>query len=428
MKTKVLALAALALSAVGASAQMSVVKEGERLLKAKPTFAQVEQLMTPAFSNPETSGLAVTYYVPGKAAFTEFDNMLVLRELGQLDDAGQLTMSKNLLEGLKYFKKALPLDSLPDEKGKIKPKYSKDIVNQIAGHYVDYNRAAVDFWNHQDYKGAYEAWGVLVELPKNETFAKAIGARAFADSTLSDFAFNQGLAAWQTQDYDLALAAFDKARSMGYNKKQLYDYAVGVATQAGNHPMIVKWAEAAMPLYGAEDDTYIRQIINVQLQDGKTDEALSSINSAIASDPNNSQLYWVLGIIYDYQMQQLREQAETPDKKDPKYAKSYELRDQAEQAYTKARQLKADNAGAILGLAQIALDKANDISDAAPAGASEAYFKANIAPAYLDAADMFEEVVKIDPENRNALQNLRNIYYQLRDNANYERVDALLNQ
>ena len=40
------------------------------------------------------------------------------------------------------------------------------MVNVLAGHYLDYNNAAIDFWGAQDFKGAYDAWTILLSMPK----------------------------------------------------------------------------------------------------------------------------------------------------------------------------------------------------------------------------------------------------------------------
>ena len=51
------------------------------------------------------------------------------------------------------------------------------------------------------------------------------------DSVSAEISYFQALAAWQAEKLDAALNAFDYALSKGYNKSDLYDYAVSVAAQ-----------------------------------------------------------------------------------------------------------------------------------------------------------------------------------------------------
>ncbi len=428
---KKIALAAVVcLVAAGASAQINVVKDAERAMKGNASLDDVVKIITPAFTNPETEQLAQTYYVPGKAAFNNADMLLVQRQLGQLDDKGIVAMAKNLLEGYNYFMKAFPLDSLPDAKGKIKPKYSKDMVNVLAGHYLDYNNAAIDFWGAQDFKGAYDAWTILLSMPKKHAIAKAIPSeRQFADSTLSEIAFNRGLAAWQIEKLDDALAAFDQAKSMGYNKKQLYDYAIAVASQANKNDVVAAWANEAIPLYGKEDDSYIRQIINSQLQNGEFDKAKASIDAAIAEDPTNSQYQWVLGIIYNYRKDELRREvanAQGVTDEDPRVKEINQLHADSRAAFQKAVELNPANAEAYSGLGMIIYEDAQIADAAAPVNAPQSYYDQNVTPLLKKAAECYEKAVEINPEDANSLKALRIIYYNMNDEANMNRVEQAI--
>ncbi len=428
---KRIALAAAAcLVAAGASAQLSVVKEAERAMKGNASLEEVEKIITPAFSDPQTHEMAQTYYVPGKAAFNNADMLMVQRQLGQLDDKGIQTMANCLLEGFRYFQKAFPLDSIPDAKGKIKPKYSKDMVNVLAGHYLDYNNAAVDFWGAQNFQGAYDAWTILLDMPKNPAIAKALPAeRQFADTTLSELAFNRGLAAWQIEKLDDALNAFKQAKSMGYNKKQLYDYAIAVASQAKNGDEVLAWANEAIPMYGKEDDSYIRQIINSQLEAGEYDKAKASINAAIAEDPGNSQYQWVLGIIYNFRKDELRravagEQNLTAD--DPRVKEIDQLHADTRAAFQKAIELNPENGEAYAGLGMITYEDAQVADAAAPVNAPQSYYDENVTPLLKKAAECYEKAVALNPEDRNSLTALRTIYYNLNDNTNMNRIEQMI--
>ena len=67
-------------------------------------------------------------------------------------------IGKSILEGYDFYQKALPLDTVVDAKGKVKTKYSKDIIKGIKEHYNDFNNAALFLWEVEDYPNAVKAW------------------------------------------------------------------------------------------------------------------------------------------------------------------------------------------------------------------------------------------------------------------------------
>ncbi|MDE6121146.1 MAG: hypothetical protein K2F63_05100, partial [Muribaculaceae bacterium] len=155
---KKLCFLALGLASVlAASAQTSLVKDAERAMKNGTEGAKIVEMITPAFSDPATATLAQTWYVPGKAFFKEYDELLGIKAFKPDDPkADPVKMANLLLKGYDYFMKALPLDSVADSKGKIKTKYSKDIASTLSGHLTDYSSAGADLFNSKDYAGAYQ--------------------------------------------------------------------------------------------------------------------------------------------------------------------------------------------------------------------------------------------------------------------------------
>lgn len=392
-KHLVLAAAALFAGSMAVSAQMQVVKDAERAQKGGEAPAKVVEIITPAFTNPETAKLAQTYYIPGKAMFGEFDKLFGLKSLGRLGDGDAKKMADDLVQGYGYFIKALPLDSVTNEKGKVKTKYSKDIVNTITGHVSDYNDAAITYWDLKNYKGAYDAWNIFLNLYETEPFKAKLTAPA--DTVIAEVYFNQALAAWQADSLQNALNSFEKAREKGYSKKQLYDYALGVATGLKDNEATFKWAQLGNELYGKEDPNYLGYMINTYLQNKEFDKAFTTIDAAIASDPNNSQYYFVKGVLYD-----------NMDKKAD-----------AKAMFAKAVELNGENVQALTQYGAALCQEAYALSDQAPTSVAEsqAYFDQKIKPLFEEAAIYLEKAWQLDNDNNDALRYLDNIYYNLRD-------------
>lgn len=407
-KHLVLAAAALAFGATSAYAQADVLKAAERAQKEGKAPAEVVTIITPAFSNPETSSLAQTYFIPGKAYFAEFDQLFGLKSVGKLPENGDVKMANDLLEGYGYFVKALPLDSVVDEKGKVKTKYSKDIVNTVAGHVNDYNNAALAFWEAKDYNGAYRAWDTYTSIFATEPFASKV--KAPADTIIGEIFFNQALAAWQADSLSNALKSFEKAKVKGYHKKQLYDYAIAVASSIPDQDAVFAWATEGHKLYGAEDANYLGHIINTYLQSKDFDKAFAAIDQAIATDPTNAQYYFVKGILYDNQ-----------DKKA-----------EAKAMFKKALELNPENVGALTQYGAALCQEAYAVSDAAPttltSAESQKYFDEKIKPLFQEAAVYLEKAWELDNNNTEALRYLDNVYYNLRDEAKQNEIQQRMLQ
>lgn len=401
---KILAMAAAIIAgAVAVPAQQQVLKNAERAMKDGKSPAEVVSIITPAFTNPETQGLAQTYFIPGKAMFGEFDQLYGLKQFNKLPANGAITMGNDLIAGYNYFMKALPLDSVPNEKGKIKTKYSKEIINTLTGHIGDYNEAALAYWDVQDYAGAYNAWQCLLEMAQNPTFIEHIPAGFRNDTVIGEIAFNQGIAAWQADSLAKALKSFELAKSKCYNKKNLYDYSLAVAQTMGDMDKAYEIALEAQPIYGKEDSQYIGFIINKYLQNEQFDEAFALIDEAIANDPDNAQYYLVKGILYD-------NQGKKPE---------------AKATFMKAVELDPTNSQALYNYGRMLCEEAYTISDQAPTSPAEneKFFLEKIVPLFQEAAEYLERAWDADNENIDALRYLENVYYNLKDEAKMKDVE-----
>lgn len=413
---KRISLAAIAVAMFfGASAQTAVVKEAERAMKDGKEAAAVVKIITPAFADPSTATMAQTWFIPGKASYSQYDHLLGLKQFNKLPENGDQLMGKLLIDGYDYFVKALPLDSVVDAKGKVKTKYSKEIVNTLVGHFADYSSAGADLYNAKDYDGAYRAWDIFCAIPEIPAAKNSLQKNGTlpADTIFGEIAFNQALAAWQAEKLENALAAFNKAKNYGYKKKQLFDYAISVATGLNNQEAILELSKEAMPLYGKEDPMYIGQIANYYLQNKQLDQAFDFINQAIAIDPTVSQYYVIQGVLYENSAD-ANADAETKAK----------ARQNASEAYQKAIQLDAKNAQAVYNYGRILCEEAYALSDQAPTRQDEytEYFNTKIKPLFLKAADTLEDAYNLDTENTDILKYLENVYYNLNDEAKLNDV------
>ena len=359
-------------------------------------------------------------YDAGKAEFDKFDQLLKVKMIGQTVD--EKSMGESLLKGFDYYFKALPLDSMPNEKGKVKPKYSKDIVKTIGENYNYLLTSGQALWDNKEYMDCYKCWNLYTSLPQNPNPAikKALEGKIQTDSMMSEIIYFQGLAAWQANELDLALERFDEAFARGYDQESLFNYGMSVAAIAGQKAgedkakadyysgRIVDFAEKAFARYGTKDIKYIGFIINDKIEKKDFQGAMDKLNTAIAANPSNGQLYDVLGVVY--------ENAEGDA--EANYQKALEC-------YLKAIELNPNDNKSNYDLGRIYYNRAQKIYDdnnSLPTVQFNKVHDEQIVPLYKKALPFAKKAYDADPDNSDYRQLLKNLYYQLGDEEGYKNV------
>jgi tetratricopeptide (TPR) repeat protein len=398
------------------SAQKSLVKEAEGKSKGyNADYASARKLLKPALTNAESKDDAQTWFVAGNIEFADYDNLQGKKAVGM--DVNNASMGHALIDGYNYFMTAFPLDSVPelektgapklnkDGSPKVKTKYSKDMAKKIAAHYNDFINAGQALWDAKDYDGAYNAWAIYTSAPTNKSLGED-APKMPSDTLIGEIAYFQGLAAWQAEKLDLALASFDKATKTPYKSTSLYDYAISVAAQAQNNPKIIEYAEEANAIYGDSISKYLTIIINDKINNEKYDEAQALLEKAIKMTPNNAELYDVLGVLYQ-------------SKKDL---------DKARELFTKALSIDPNYAKAQLDLGRVIYAQAVAIDEASTSLSTAEYNKVRaekIDPMLKQAVPYLESALNDDNTATEARRLLRSLYYSLGDETNLKRIEAM---
>lgn len=415
-------------AALSVSAQKSLVKEVEGKAKGfNADFAAARKMLKPALTNPETANDVQTWYVAGTIEYGDYDNLLGKKAVGQ--NADGKTMGDDLLLGYDYFIKALPMDSVvevdkktgapklnKDGSKKIKTKYSKDMVKKIAAHHQDYVSAGQYLWDAKDFDGAYRAWDIYLTLPSNKMLGTDAPA-ALPDSVVAEISYFQALAAWQAEKLDAALAAFDQALSKGYNKSDIYEYAISVAAQkataqtdsveqAKANNKVVYYADLGNKACGDTTVKYLNIIINDKINNRKYDEAKALLEKAIAVSPDNAELYDVLGILYQSQGDL----------------------DKAQEYLTKAVSIDSTFPKGQLDMGRVIYAQGAKIDEASSTLPNAEYAKIRkeqVDPLLRQAIPYLENALKNDATEQEARRLLRSIYYSLEDEENLKRIESM---
>lgn len=300
---------ALCMATVGAmSAQKATVDQAAKLSGKNAQIEEARKLIQEASANPETQNDARTYYVGGKIEFDAYDNTFKKQMINPQDPSiNTLEMGQQLINGYNQFLKAMSLDSVPNAKGEIKPKYSKDIASKISGHYNDFFNAGGTLYNEQKYyPEAYEAFMIYGSLPQQHYASKEV--KATPDSVSNTAFFNAGISAWQGQNLEAGAHAFKQARLNNSDNFQNYIYEIACwqnlasqdstkVDQAKNE--ILEIATVGHEKFGLAQPIFINNLVNSLVLDGQLDAALAKVGEVIAQNPDNGALYGLRGYVND---------------------------------------------------------------------------------------------------------------------------------
>ena len=173
-----------------------------------------------------------------------------------------------------------------------------------------------------------------------------------------------------------------------------------------------EFAEDAFPIYSNEDPKDIQLMIKISnmLDNKQYDDARKILEGAIASEPNNANIYFMLGILEEY----------------------LENYDAALANYRKAVDLEPSNAQYQYNVGRSLCNKAYALDDAATKLSQDEYQSIRdnqVNPLFREAAGYHEEAYKLNPdEMHDALVYLNNVYYNLNDEANLRRIKNLRNK
>lgn len=300
---------ALCVAAAGSlSAQKANVEAAKKLAGKPEQITEARNLINQAIENPETANDVQTYYIAGKIEYDAFDKEYANSMINPAS-VDKLKMGEELINGYNQFLKALPLDQVPNEKGKVKPRFTKDMLSRIKGHANDYFASAVEFFNgHKYYPEAYESFMIYADMPDQEFMAEEKLELPKEDRGTAYF--NAGLAAYQGNEVFKSADAFRKARGVGYDDKQAFIYEIACWQQAAQRDStmeqtakdkIISVAEEGYDKFGMEEPLFINNIINYLVADNKFDEAISKVSNLIAQNPENAGLYGLRGFVYERQ-------------------------------------------------------------------------------------------------------------------------------
>jgi len=391
-------LGALSTTAV---AQKRVINDVKRTLSSLnlsvTSYKGAMSKLTPALKHQETANKAETWELAGKIQMGMYDKYVDAMRVGQKVDT--VAMGKSLIDAYDYYDKAMRLDTIHeiDHDGlvkvdrrtghaKFRTKYSKNILRALADHLDDYKTVGGDLYNVKSWDKAHRAWEIYCILAQRLKGTK----QQVSDQQVGEIRYYQGIALWQQGDNASAARSFAKAMQLGFHDKEVYDYALICLSNAGDEGGIVKIAGEAFKRFGTTDPQYIRILINDLINRKSYDQANRLLDTAIGANDHDAELQNLKGLVV--------EQQEGIEAALPYYERCIEL-----------------NPNDDRGLFNVGRYYYNEAMAEADRNSrmSMRVLRERVNPLFKKALPYIEKSYQLNPENKEARDALRNIYYRL---------------
>jgi Tfp pilus assembly protein PilV len=243
-----------------------------------------------------------------------------------------------------------------------------------------------------------------------------------------------GLAAINSKNYPAAIANYNKLVTTKYSaNNRVYGDLASIYLTTKDTTAALKAIAEGVSKYPS--DAQLRKTeIEISLQAGKQKEVLDKIESAIANDSKNKNLYYYAGLVYSQTADDAAKQlATTKDAaaKTKLQAQRTESLQKSVDMYKKALEIDPNYFDANLNMGYVIIAPAIDDYNAAnklPANKQKEYDAAIArANAQFDKAKPYLlKAVELNPKSPDALNNLMTYYRGKKDEANATKIKAQL--
>lgn len=199
-----------------------------------------------------------------------------------VDEAGLYQAVKNAfdagVEAVKY-------DNMPNEKGKIKPKFDGllEKVYQLRPHFIN----GGIFYQGKDDKLTYQYWAEYVESADNPIFAKFDKAQ---DQNLTEIAFFAAQYAFQNKDYTKAEKYVEYALQNKDRAKDAQNLKLAIlGSQLKTHEDSVAYAQKLAGVYEQDpsNEAVLSTLVGTYTLLKMSDKASQLIDTHLAKNPNS---------------------------------------------------------------------------------------------------------------------------------------------
>jgi tetratricopeptide (TPR) repeat protein len=289
-----------------------------------------------------------------------------------------------------------PLDVMADSYEKMK-KYGDVDADVVRFMRLGQNFALNDGvaqYNEKAYDKALSLFKTAVKLGKMNGMKDSLAL------------YNCALASEKIGNSEEAVKYYKECIALNYKAEDMYYFAIFALREAGKDDEANAMLAEGIAAFPKSQNLIISQLNNF-LKDGKNEEAEQALQQALKNDPNNPVLYFSIGSVYDN-------------------LKKFEA---AEKAYLKALEMDAKYFDALYNLGALYFNhgvelnqKINDITDVVIYEKEKKKADAK----FQEALPYLEKALDINPNDRNTLLSLKQLYARMSMQEKYDEVNAKL--
>jgi len=401
--------------------QKKTVKAAENEIKGdKPNIAEARTLIKQALENPETKDLAETWYVAGKIEDKQFNIEFIKEQLNQkADEAAMYGALNNMMP---YLEKAAVLDQQPDEKGKVKPKFLKDIKALIKSNRANFANAGIYYFNtEKNYRMAYQDLKLYGDILDMKIFEGEKWENLPPDTSETQIRYYAALAAANIPDHQASTAIMEELKTKPLMENLKYELYVNLSREYLAMQDTVNFYKTIAEGYAIypTDGEFLRGMINQSIQNNDLPSAIGYLDKAIATENENAQLYDLRGQVYEIQKNAL-EEADAPG--------GERFINSAIEDFKKAIELNPSEVSYKTNLGRVYFNlgvenraKSDDTKDKAQSDA----FKQKSVEFFKLSQPLFEKAYDLNPDDTKTIYALRQIYYNLNLGDLFDKFDKL---
>jgi tetratricopeptide (TPR) repeat protein len=313
-----------------------------------------------------------------------------------------------------YFEKAFDMDLKPDAKGKVKPKYAKDMKSIMKANLVYFMNGGIYYNDENNNKKAFEFFDQYVNISDSPLlkYGEAANVTAPVDSNYIYAVYYSAIFAAQMDDKEITIAKLTRATKQEFKQNEAFQYLAETYKLADDMENYKKTLTDGLSLFPNEA-FFLINMVNIYIESDEHDKALANTLRALQNDPENAQLYNVAGFIYE----KIGEKDKDVSKAEEYFLKSIALDGEYEDPQANLGRIYFNQAVAQLEIANEIADvrKYNEEVEKA-----KTYFR--------KAQPFYEKAFQLNQTPIDTKIALRNIYYHLGMGDKLAEIEKLMEQ
>ncbi len=409
---KMMMLAIMAFATTTIFAQEDVVKNAKKLLD-KGDVEEAIKAVQPALTAGTNESKAAAWNLLCSAQYKKFSDIQGKKLENQVKQTNEpideAAMNAAAVAALEAAMKCDEFDNMPNEKGKVKPRFRSENQKIFQNGRLNCINAGQYEYNQKNYEGAFKAFAMYVDSGDSPLFT---GLDMSQDQYKYEVAYFASLSAYQSKDYPnvikyAQIAAQDTAKAKDATEILVFSKRETMKTKQDTLEYIDMLKDASQKF--PADNRYSAWIGDYYLNSGNNQELLKWAEGEIAKNPNDK-------FGYTYKGEALRLSGKYDDAVEC-YKKAFEI----DPTYVAA----AYQAG--VSLNSKAIELKDQLADKKTGKLTVE--NANKIKAILsDAKTYLEKVRELDPnrEQVNWAYALYQMYYSLGDNEKASELESLV--